>query len=80
MTAPELKSTRRDFLAGAGALAVGFSFFGRTGDAFAHGQDDGLVRVLATGSQPTATESWLVLTEDAITVYAASSTSRATRG
>ena len=71
MSAPaieELTSTRRGFLAGAGALAVGFSFLGRTGAA--HGDDaTGLVRVLAEGAQPSATESWLVLTEDAITVY-----------
>jgi nicotinate dehydrogenase subunit B len=64
----ELTSTRRGFLVGAGALAVGFSFLGRTGAAHA---DDatGLVRVLAEGAQPSAGESWLILTEDAITVY-----------
>ena len=60
-------TTRRNFLAGAGALAVGFSFLGRTGAAQA--DETGLVRVLAEGAQPSATESWLVLTEDAITVY-----------
>jgi nicotinate dehydrogenase subunit B len=69
VSAPALKSTRRDFLAGAGALAVGFSFLGRSGAAFAD-KPDGFVRVLAQGAQPSATESWLVLTEDAITVYA----------
>ena len=63
----DLTTTRRNFLAGAGALAVGFSFFGRTGAA--HADETGLVRVLAEGAQPSATESWLVLTEDAITVY-----------
>jgi CO/xanthine dehydrogenase Mo-binding subunit len=64
----ELATTRRGFLAGAGALAVGFSFLGRTPTAVA---DDatGLIRVIAEGAQPSATESWLVLTEDAITVY-----------
>jgi len=64
----ELTSTRRGFLAGAGALAVGFSFLGRTGTALAD-DSSGLVRVLAEGAQPAATESWLILTEDAITVY-----------
>ena len=71
MSAPvleELTSTRRGFLAGAGALAVGFSFLGRTAAGLA---DDatGMVRVLAEGAQRSATESWLILTEDAITVY-----------
>ena len=64
----EITSTRRGFLAGAGAMAVGFSFLGRASSALA---DDatGVVRVLARGAQPSATESWLILTEDAITVY-----------
>jgi nicotinate dehydrogenase subunit B len=63
----ELTTTRRGFLAGAGALAVSFSFLGRVGDAEA--AHDGLVRVIAEGAEPAATESWLILTEDAITVY-----------
>ena len=64
----EITSTRRGFLAGAGAMVVGFSFLGRASTALA---DDatGIVRVLAAGAQPSATESWLILTEDAITVY-----------
>ncbi|WP_028060010.1 molybdopterin cofactor-binding domain-containing protein [Candidatus Solirubrobacter pratensis] len=68
MSAPGLNTTRRDFLTGAGALVVGFTFLGRTGAALA-AKPDGLIRVLAEGAQPSATESWLVLTEDAITVY-----------
>ena len=49
-------------------MAVGFSFLGRAGAALA-ADPTGVVRVLATGAQPSATESWLILTEDAITVY-----------
>jgi nicotinate dehydrogenase subunit B len=63
----QLTSTRRGFLAGAGALAVSFSFLGRTAALADDGT--GLVRVVATGAQTGATESWLILTEDAITVY-----------
>jgi nicotinate dehydrogenase subunit B len=63
----QLTSTRRGFLAGAGALAVSFSFLGRASALAADA--DGLVRVVATGAQAGATESWLILTEDAITVH-----------
>jgi nicotinate dehydrogenase subunit B len=64
----ELTSTRRGFIAGAGAMIVGFSFLGRTASALAD-HSTGLVRVIAEGAQPSATQSWLILTEDAITVY-----------
>jgi nicotinate dehydrogenase subunit B len=64
----EITSTRRGFLAGAGTMAVGFSFLGRASTALA-ADASGVVRVLAEGAQPAASESWLILTEDAITVY-----------
>ncbi|MGW1798802.1 molybdopterin cofactor-binding domain-containing protein [Streptomyces sp. NPDC001984] len=64
--------TRRHFLLGAGAIAVGFSLAG-TGTAAADttagdgGGDPGLVRVDDPNGE--ASQSWLVLTEEAITVY-----------
>jgi nicotinate dehydrogenase subunit B len=64
----DFASTRRQFLAGAGSLAVSFSLLGRATVAGAK-ERDGLVRIHAVGASPTAPESWLILTEDAITVY-----------
>lgn len=69
------ETTRRQFLIGSGAVAVGFSLLGR--DAQAHaadGQahaahDPGLVRIIAQGAAPAAAQSWLVLTEQATTLY-----------
>jgi CO/xanthine dehydrogenase Mo-binding subunit len=62
--------SRRQFLAGAGAIAVGFSLLGTgvaAADTAAAGDGPGEVRI----DDPTAapTQSWLVLTEDAITVF-----------
>lgn len=61
-----VEATRRQFLVGAGAVAVGFTL---SGGAVAGADDSGLVRVIGPGEAPTATESWLVLTEHGTTVY-----------
>jgi CO/xanthine dehydrogenase Mo-binding subunit len=64
--------SRRQFLAGAGAIAVGFSLLG-TGVAAADSTgaggegEGGEVRIDDPAGAPT--QSWLVLTEDAITVF-----------
>jgi nicotinate dehydrogenase subunit B len=63
-----VEATRRQFLVGAGAVAVGFSLFGRGSDAHASA-GDGLVRIIAQGDSPTVAESWLVLTERTTTIY-----------
>ncbi|SEG68420.1 Tat (twin-arginine translocation) pathway signal sequence [Actinacidiphila yanglinensis] len=58
------KPSRRQFLAGAGVLAVAFT----VGNGVAHaGTPDGIVRIDDSAGEPD--QSWLVLTEDAITVY-----------
>jgi CO/xanthine dehydrogenase Mo-binding subunit len=67
-TIEQVTTTRRRFLAGASALAVSFSFLGRASDALA-ADETGVVRVIAEGAEPSAAESWLILTEDKITVY-----------
>jgi CO/xanthine dehydrogenase Mo-binding subunit len=64
--------TRRHFLLGAGAIAVGFSLAGTVTAAAdttagVAGGDPGLVRVDDPSGE--ASQSWLVLTEAAITVY-----------
>lgn len=61
-------TTRRRFLAGGGAIAVGFALPGRVTRAMA---DDsrGLVRVEAAGAPANTTQSWLILNENGITVY-----------
>jgi CO/xanthine dehydrogenase Mo-binding subunit len=58
-------ASRRQFLTGAAALAVGFSL--GTGTAVADDADPGLVRIDDAAGE--ANQSWLVLTEDAVTVY-----------
>jgi CO/xanthine dehydrogenase Mo-binding subunit len=65
-------SSRRQFLAGIGAIAVGFSLVGTAAGTAAAattaaGDDPGLVRIDDPTGEPT--QSWLVLTEEAITVY-----------
>ncbi len=75
MNAPPAPVSRRGFLIGTGALAVGFSFRGpaqtqaapRTADS--PKADDGSIRVTAEDGAPDDPESWLVLTPDALTVY-----------
>lgn len=59
--------SRRDFLAGAGTLAIGFTFFGRSGLARA-ANPDGLLRV-NPGTPASATEAWLVMTPGGTTLY-----------
>lgn len=60
--------TRRRFLAGSGAVAVGFTLTGRA-PAAAAGDSGGLVRVEAAGAPANTTQSWLVLNERGITVF-----------
>ncbi|WP_127357073.1 xanthine dehydrogenase family protein molybdopterin-binding subunit [Actinacidiphila soli] len=59
-----LTPSRRQFLTGAAAIAVAFSVGTGVAEADA---GDGLVRIDDTAGE--ADQSWLVLTEDAITVY-----------
>jgi nicotinate dehydrogenase subunit B len=65
MTRP---TTRRQFLIGTGAVAVGFSLFGANPAADA-ADDSGLIRVIAQGEAPSDAESWLVLTAHETTLY-----------
>lgn len=66
---PAATPSRRQFLAGAAAIAVAFSAGTGTAEAGtdAGTGDDGLVRIDDAAGEPD--QSWLVLTEDAITVY-----------
>ena len=63
------ESTRRQFLLGSGAIAVGFTLAGRATPASAATSPAGLVRVEAGGAPANTTQSWLVLTENGFTVY-----------
>lgn len=64
-----VQSTRRQFLLGSGAIAVGFTLAGRPSKAAAANSPAGLVRVEADGAPANTTQSWLVLTENGFTVY-----------
>jgi CO/xanthine dehydrogenase Mo-binding subunit len=59
-------TTRRQFLTG--AIAVGFSLSVDTASA-QQMRGTGRIRVTAAGAPATASESWLVLTDDTITLY-----------
>jgi nicotinate dehydrogenase subunit B len=74
------ETSRRGFLFGAGALAVGFSFLGSGPSSAAPGQAasaaqakaaaaDGSIRVFDANGTATDSDSWLILTPKAITVY-----------
>ena len=63
-----VQSTRRQFLLGTGAIAVGFTLPGRAAGAAAK-PSAGLVRVEADGAPANTAQSWLVLTENGFTVY-----------
>jgi nicotinate dehydrogenase subunit B len=67
------QATRRQFLLGSGAIAVGFTLAGRPAPAAAAAgtgnSPDGLVRVEAIGAPANTTQSWLVLTDKGFTVF-----------
>ncbi|SNT60867.1 CO or xanthine dehydrogenase, Mo-binding subunit [Streptosporangium subroseum] len=65
-----VQTSRRQFLVGSGALAIGFTLAGpATSAAAAAAASNGLVRVEAVGAPANTTQSWLVLTKKGITVY-----------